>query len=175
MTGEIHDEHPFRGGQRDPVRQLRGRLAAPVTVVTAGDAVARAGLTVSSLITTEGNQGGVHFLVGQTTDLFHQLVVTRRFVVHILEEHHRALSDVFAGTRPSPGGVFAGQSVSPSDWGPVLDDVPNRAYCTYLGGEEAGFSFLAAGTVDRVVIGDLERPLVYFRGGYRTLSDPASP
>ena len=57
MTGEIHEgEHPFirPEADRDPVRRFRGRLVAPVTIVTAGDDVGRAGLTVSSLMLAEG-------------------------------------------------------------------------------------------------------------------------
>ncbi len=50
--GEIHDEHPFvtPPEQRDPARRLRGRLAAPVTILTAGRDRNRTGLTVSSLV-----------------------------------------------------------------------------------------------------------------------------
>ena len=58
MTGEIHEgEHPFHPpeGERDPVRRMRGRLAAPVTIITAGDDVGRSGLTVSSLMLAEGD------------------------------------------------------------------------------------------------------------------------
>ena len=169
MTGEIHHSHPFRDEARDPIRQLRGRLLAPVTIVTAGAGEARTGLTVSSLVTAEGEPGRVYFLLGPATDLFDELHRTGRFVVHILQERHRSLSDVFAGVRPNPGGLFAGVAVSASDWGPVLDDVPNRAYCTYRGGVEESYSFLVSATVDSVEIGELTDPLVYFRGGYRAL------
>ncbi|HUF15041.1 MAG TPA: flavin reductase, partial [Acidimicrobiia bacterium] len=61
----IHNEHPFTPGpeERDPVRRLRGRLAAPVTIVTSGAGDHRAGLTVSSLFVVEGNPGVVHAIV----------------------------------------------------------------------------------------------------------------
>ena len=34
--GGVHDDHPFEApvDQRDPARRFRGRLAAPVTVIT---------------------------------------------------------------------------------------------------------------------------------------------
>src|SRR5665811_1166568 len=72
MTGEIHQgEHPFLAPEadRDPVRRTRGRLVAPVTIVTAGDEAGTAGLTVSSLMLAEGDPGSVHFLLGPTTDV----------------------------------------------------------------------------------------------------------
>jgi flavin reductase (DIM6/NTAB) family NADH-FMN oxidoreductase RutF len=171
VSGQIHEEHPFRTPEelRDPLRQLRGRMPAPVTIVTAGDAVKRTGLTVSSLVVAEGDPGRVYFLLGPETDLYDVLHHSSRFVVHVLRERHRALSDVFAGARPSPGGLFVGVDVEQTGWGPVLTDVTTRAYCTYRGGVEESYSFLVSGTVDRVEIDDLTDPLLYFRGGYRTL------
>ena len=170
MSGAIHDEHPFHTPDdlRDPVRQLRGRLPAPVTIVTAGAGAARTGLTVSSLVVAEGDPGRVYFLLGPATDLYEVLHHTSRFVVHVLEERHRGLSDVFAGVRPSPGGLFVGVAVEDTEWGPVLSDVTTRAFCTYRGGVEESFSFLVSGTIDRVEIADLMDPLLYFRGSYRS-------
>jgi flavin reductase (DIM6/NTAB) family NADH-FMN oxidoreductase RutF len=172
VSGEIHEEHPFRTPEelRDPVRQLRGRMPAPVTIVTAGDAATRTGLTVSSLVVAEGDPGRVYFLLGPATDLYDVLHHTSRFVIHVLEERHRGMSDVFAEVRPSPGGPFSGVAVEQTEWGPVLSDVTTRAFCTYRGGVEESYSFLVSGTVDRVEVRDLTSPLLYFRGSYRTLA-----
>jgi flavin reductase (DIM6/NTAB) family NADH-FMN oxidoreductase RutF len=144
-------------------------MPAPVTIVTAGDAAARTGLTVSSLVVAEGDPARVYFLLGTATDLYDVLHHTSRFVVHVLQERHRLLSDVFAGVRPNPGGLFTGVDVAQTEWGPVLADVGTRAYCTYRGGVEESFSFLVSGTVDRVEVIDLDDPLLYFRGAYRSL------
>lgn len=171
MTGEIHEEHPFAPAEdaREPVRRLRGRLAAPVTVVTAGDAQNRAGLTISSLVIAEGNPGVVNFLLGPTADLYEVLERTGRFVVHVLEARHRALSDVFAARRPSPGGPFSGHDVELTDWGPVISSVPNRAFCSLSSFTEEGYSVLVTATIDDLVVEDVTEPLVYFRGRYRGL------
>ena len=50
----IHTEHPFLDPERDPLRRFRGRLAAPVTVLTGGDGASREGWTVSSLLLADG-------------------------------------------------------------------------------------------------------------------------
>ena len=172
MTGEIHEgENPFTPpeDERDPTRRFRGRLAAPVTIVTAGDDTGRAGLTVSSLMLSEGEPGNVHFLLGPTADVYDVIERTDRFVVHILAQEHRTLSEVFAGRRPSPGGPFAGVAVVDTDWGPALDDIADRAYCSGVRAVEHGYSLLVSARIDEVAVADLTDPLTYFRGSYRDL------
>jgi flavin reductase (DIM6/NTAB) family NADH-FMN oxidoreductase RutF len=166
--GEIHDEHPFKTppDQRDPVRQFRGRLAAPVTVVTAGTAEKPSGLTVSSLMVAEGEPSFVHFLAGDTTDLWHSIQKTEAFIVHILDEEHRELSDRFALIRPSPGGPFAGLRVETTEFGPELSGLGNRAYCRYVGHREDAHHVLVHGEIERIELHDLRHPLQYFRGEY---------
>lgn len=170
--GGVHEEHPFETPQeqRDPARRFRGRLAAPVTVITAGEGDHRTGLTVSSLVVAEGDPSRIYFLLGSTTDLHYGLEETGKFVVHVLEDGNQAIADVFAGLRPSPGGRFAGLNVEQSEWGPVLADVETRAYCTYEGGDEETFFIVAEGKIDKLELADIANPLVYFRGRYRELS-----
>ncbi len=172
MTGEIHEgEHPFipPEDERDPVRRLRGRLAAPVTIVTAGDAGNRAGLTVSSLMLAEGDPGSVHFLLGPTADVYDAMTRTDRLVVHVLAGESRTLSEVFAGRRPSPGGPFVGVTTTDSEWGPVIEEIEDRAYCSGVSVTEHGYSLLVSASIDQVAIADLTNPLLYFRGSYRGL------
>ncbi len=168
----IHDDHPFLPdrGARDPVRRLRGRLASPVTIITAGEGRARTGLTVSSLAVVEGEPPLVYAFVGTTSDLWEMVSAAGRFVVHVLGEGQTHLADVFAGLRPSPGGLFNTAQTVDSPWGPVISDVPDRAYCTLVSREEVAFSGVVIGTIDGVEVSELSDPLVYFRAGYRKLS-----
>ena len=167
----IHREHPFLPdpADRDPARRFRGRLAAPVTIVTAGEDGTRAGLTVSSLFVVEGDPALVHFLLGPTTDLWEVITKTRRFVIHICGNEDRLLADVFAGLSPSPGGVFAATETSESDYGPVIGSLTNRAFCSLVSQQEAGYSGLIEAQIDQVEVSYLEDPLVHFRGRYRGL------
>lgn len=169
--GPIHDEHPFATPleQRDPARQLRGRLVAPVTVLTAGPPDSRAGLTVSSLVTAEGEPPQVLFLVGQTTDFHDVMLETERFVVHVLGVEDRSVADIFAGIRPAPGGMFAGLDVEDGEHGPELLRFPTRARCRVVGSLETTYHLLVRGEIDAITIGDLDDPLAYFRGDYRRL------
>ncbi len=172
MTGEIHEDvHPFLTPEedRDPVRRFRGRLAAPVTVITAGDATDRSGMTVSSIMVSEGEPGKVHFLAAPIADLCDAIDRTGRFVVHILESDHRAISEIFSERRPSPGGMFSGVAFEDGEWGPVLTDVASRAYCSGAARVEQGYSLLYSADIDRVDAETLDDPLVYFRGHYRQI------
>lgn len=172
MTGEIYEDvDPFATPEeeRDPVRRFRGRLTAPVTVVTAGAPDDRTGMTVSSIVVSEGEPGKVHFLSSPTADLSEVVLRGGRFVVHILETGHREISEVFAERRPSPGGLFAGVGYEDTEWGPVLLDVPNRAYCSAATARSEGYSLLVTGDIDRIEASAIDDPLVYFRGRYRRI------
>lgn len=166
--GEIHEDHPFETPPelRDPVRRFRGRLAAPVTLVTAGPPDARAGLTVSSLLVAEGEPSYVHFLAGNATDLWYAIEGTGAFIVHILEEGHRELSDRFALLRPSPGGLFAGLQVRDTPYGPEVSALGNRAYCRCVGHRDDAHHALVHGVIEDLALRDLRHPLQYFRGEY---------
>lgn len=168
----IHGDNPFTETpeQRDPVRRFRGRLTAPVTIVTSGTHEARTGLTVSSLIVIEGEPGLVQLVVGPTSDLWDIAAETGKFTIHICHEEDRELAQVFAGLRPNPGGIFAGLDITESDYGPLIDHLPNRAHCRLVGRDEAGWSGIVTGEVDRIEAANITDPLVYFRGGYRSLS-----
>ena len=167
----IHDDHPFQTppDERDPVRQFRGRLVAPVTVFTAGGEGSWAGLTVSSLMIAEGEEASVVALIGPATDLWDQIEGTQTFIVHILDDSQREHGDAFAGIRPRPGGPFAGLDVEHSEWGPVIASLPNRLFCRLAESTSLPFHELVVGTVDKAEVGDLDDPATYFRGGYRRL------
>jgi 3-hydroxy-9,10-secoandrosta-1,3,5(10)-triene-9,17-dione monooxygenase reductase component len=167
----VHGTDPFvtPAGKREPVRRLRGRLVAGVSVWTAGDARARAALTVSSMVVAEGSPSLVLGLMNDTTDLWEAIEGTRAFVVHILGRRDRVAADRFAGLRPSPGGLFTGMEVEDTAWGPVLQAFPDRVSCRYLDSSHAGYQRLVRGEIERIELSELIDPLVYFRGRYRRL------
>ena len=74
----------------------------------------------------------IEAVIGPTTDLWDTATETGRFVVHVCGSQHRTLAEVFAGLRPSPGGIFANLDVSPSDWGPVLLSVARNAVADWV-------------------------------------------
>jgi flavin reductase (DIM6/NTAB) family NADH-FMN oxidoreductase RutF len=175
--GWIHDDHPFATPPdlRNPARQLRGRLASGITLITSGGPDNWSGLTISSCLIAEGEPSRVIALVGEATDLWFAIEQSGSWVLHVLGAADRELSDRFAGLRPFPGGLFAGLHVEDTPWGPSLPALGTRAYCRLERSVETGFHRLATGVIDQIDLEDLADPLVYYRGRYRVLSDdPAS-
>lgn len=173
MPGVIHDSDPFEVpvADRHPVRWFRGRLPAPVTVVTAGAGEAATGLTVSSLLVADGEPSRVFFLCGHNADLGDAIRTSGGFVVHALDAGDEVIADRFAGIRPSPGGLFAGLAVEPGEWGPVLVELPNRVTCRFLTATDVGWYLLIEGEVADLAVGDPEDPLLRYRGHYRRLRE----
>lgn len=159
----------------DDARRLRGRLASGVTVWTAGEGPSACGLTVASVLVTEGEPPHVLGTVGDLTDLLDAMRATGRFVVHVLAEADRDLAERFAGARPVPGGPFRGLAVDQGAYGPVLSAVGTRAACRLADESRRGYPVLVDGTIEEAVTGDLDAPLTYFRGQYRHLAEPPRP
>lgn len=172
MSGTIHDDNPFLDpeDERHPIRRFRGRLSAPVTIVTSGSGKRRTGLTVSSLMVAEGDPARVHFLLGDQTYLWDRIRETRSFVVHVLEHRHHGMASRFAGVVPSPGGPFVGIDVEDGGHGPIITDVATRAECSFEQHHEGDGAYVVVdGLIDQVQLHDLTDPLQWFRGAYRRL------
>lgn len=166
----IHEDHPFipPEGDRDAVRRLRGRLAAPVTVWAAGAGRNRVGLTVSSLLIADGDPAYVFGLVDEDSG-FADAMPTR-FTVNILAEPHRYLADAFAGQAPAPGGIFRLGEWTDSSWGPVL-----QGSAGWFGVERnasdpdthLGWALAITGLIGDIHLNDNDG-LIHQRGRYRT-------
>lgn len=153
-------------GDRDPLRRIRGRLPAPVTVWTSGAGSSRRGLTVSSVLVADGEPGEVLGLIDEDSDFWESEPTT--CVVNILGGEHRFLADAFGGTAPAPGGPFTLGEWTDSAWGPVLS-----ASAGWIGvrlGEaeprRLGWGLLVTGEIEHVDVGDVEA-LIHLRGRYR--------
>jgi len=170
----IHSDHPFLppDDERRPVRRLRGRLPAAVTVVATGSGADRAGLTVSSLLVADGEPARVLALLDEESALADALAGGDAAAVSVLGWEQRMVADVFAGVAPSPGGAFRTGSWTDTAWGPVVTGCPAWAGCRADAGEprRVGWSLLLELTVEHVEIGadadaDAEG-LAYRRGRY---------
>lgn len=168
----IHDTDPFATPEehRSPVRRLRGRMAAPVTLWTAAGPGGPAGLTVSSVLVADGDPGRVLGLVDDESDLFAAISATGRFTVCPLGAGQQQLADRFAGLAPAPGGLFAQEEWRETGYGPVLAGAPTWAGCRLEQARRCGWGMLVEGTVEQVTAGSGgDGPLSYYRGRYRVL------
>ena len=163
----IHREHPFADAQRDVVRQLRGRLAAGVTLWTTGEGTQRAGLTVSSLMVANGNPARVLGLLDPLSELVDELGRTQTVAVTLLRRDEHYLADVFAGLAPAPGGRFTQAGFVQTAWGPVLAGDRSWVGLRLEAGVEVGWSLLFTGAVERIEVASEDAPLVHHRGRYQ--------
>lgn len=171
----IHDEHPFLPPEpdRNPVRRLRGRLASPVTVLTAEHAGERAGLTVSSVLVVDGDPGEVLAVVDPLSDLHDAVRDSGTAVLNLLSWPDRQLAEAFGYQAPAPGGPFRLAEWVASEWGPVLADSTAWAGCRATGQpwQPVGWGLAIRLDIESVTIGRDAAPLVHHRGRYATFGD----
>ncbi|MFI5936197.1 flavin reductase family protein [Actinoplanes sp. NPDC051494] len=167
--GHIHSSDPFATPEQDksPVRRLRGRLAAPVTLWTAPGP---SGLTVSSMLVADGEPGRVLGLVDEESDFWDAVSVAGRFAVTPLGPDDQQLADKFAGLMPAPGGLFAAGNWTDTEYGPVPGDAATWAGCRLDADRPYGWALLVEATIETVAAGaHTSDPLMHFRGRYRSL------
>ncbi|GAB3049713.1 hypothetical protein GCM10027053_05620 [Intrasporangium mesophilum] len=171
----IHTGHPFLppDEDRDPMRQLRGRVGATVSLWTSGDGPDRAGLTVSSYLVAPGDPGRVVALLHPESDLLERLVETELAVMSLLGWRHRDLADAFAGTMPAPGGPFRLTDWEQTVWGPRVVTAATWAGVRLDVGatRDVGWSRLVEAVVEHIEVGDDPSPLVHRRGRYQRPPD----
>jgi 3-hydroxy-9,10-secoandrosta-1,3,5(10)-triene-9,17-dione monooxygenase reductase component len=160
-------EHPFATPPelRDPARRLRGRLVAPVTVWTAGPVPGGAGLTVSSVLVAEGQPARILGLIDPTTTFWEAMQDSAKFVMHVLAAGDRSLAERFSERRPPIRGAFEGLAATESAWGPVLAGERPCVACRLTG----SYAELVEGVIEQLELRDLDDPLAYLRGAYRSV------
>jgi 3-hydroxy-9,10-secoandrosta-1,3,5(10)-triene-9,17-dione monooxygenase reductase component len=154
--------------ERDPVRRLRARLMAPVTVWTAYNNAERpAGITISSVLVAEGDSPEVLGLVDPLSALWSAIEETSRFIVHVLAADQVRVAEKFA--LRIPGNPFEGEELIATEWGPALRAVTTRVACSLVSSTEAGYALLVRARLAEFVLDESNaRPLAYYRGDYFT-------
>lgn len=165
----IHSEHPFRDSDLDPVRRLRGRVGATVSLWTAGDlATDAAGLTVSSYLILTGEPGRIVGAIDPDSDLFAAMERTGLAVVQLLTYDQHQIADTFGGQLPAPGGLFAGSDFEATPYGPRLMGAGAWAFGSLEDARPLGWSNLTAIRIENVGIDGDDDFLVHRRGRYQS-------
>jgi flavin reductase (DIM6/NTAB) family NADH-FMN oxidoreductase RutF len=186
----LHYGNPWADPEpaRDPIRRVRGRLPAPITIWTAGGPggtgpadVGRtlglpgtgewAGLTVSSVMLAQGEPARLAGLIGPDTDLADELQATGTFVVHVLNEHHRRLAQHFAGILPAPDEDLSAEA---TPHGPHLRSVDDRLGCRVQRCSEFGWSLLVEAVIEEATLAPFGpgAGLAWYRGQLHRLASP---
>ena len=145
-------------------RQVLGRFATGVTVVTGLVGGEPVGLAVNSFTSVSLEPALVAFCVAERSRTWPRLRTTGTFCVNILADDQEALSRAFAGRPPDR---FLGVGWRPGRSGtPILADVLAWIECTVEAEHAAGDHVIVVGRVQDLDVGHEGRPLVFYRGGY---------
>lgn len=155
--------------ERDPLRRLRGHLVLPVTVwlaeMPAGGGVV--GLTVSSVLFSQGEPPVLAGLLSPLSDLAGVLEKPGAgFVVHVLGADQRRLAQHFAGELPAPESMLVSTA---SAHGPLLEAVPDRAFCRSSAAKTFGWSLLVEAVVEKIEVAPTKNALAWWHGQYRSI------
>ena len=160
MTQNAVDQAQFR--------QLLGRFATGVTVITARDASGRPrGMTANSLSSVSLEPPLLLLSIDHEAAMHGLLVTVPRFAINILASNQETVSRRFAQDREER---FDGIGYQESPRGLILlDGALAHIECERAATHEAGDHTILVG---RVVAGSAVdgRPLCYFRGGYASLA-----
>lgn len=152
-------------------RQLLGRFATGVTVVTTRDAAGRPiGMTASSVASVSLDPPMLLVSVARENDMHPALKAAGRFVVNVLAADQEAISRRFAAEHPNR---FDGIGYRETRHGlPVLEGVLASIECDKHGEAPGGDHSVFFGLVTGGTVSD-RRPLLYYRGGYGGLGGGA--
>ncbi len=146
-------------------RDLCGRFATGVTIVTAFDADDRpAGMTVNSFASISLDPPLVAVAIERTASAYPALRNSERWTVNILEAHQESLSRRFADANTDRfDGV--GWHRGPDDE-LLLDGVMAHITCVRWQEVEAGDHTILIGEATGGAATEHGRPLLFYRGGY---------
>ena len=155
---------------RDEYRQIIGRFATGVAVVTSLADGELAGMTVNSLTSVSLSPLLLLFCAEKNTRTHRAVAASGQFVVNLLPQSMRDVSTLFATPGKTEQERFGAVSHRPSPLGlPVLDGALGWLECRVADRHPAGDHTIFIGEVLDGQGSDLE-PLLYYRGRYGQLA-----
>ncbi len=156
-------------------RDVLGRFASGVTVITAVSGGAPVGMTCQSFSSASLDPPLVLFLPARTSRAWPQIQRAGRFCVNFLAADQAAVSNQMA-SRGADKFAGIGWSPSPATGSPILHGSLAHVDCAVHAVHEAGDHFVVLGRVLALEVAeDREQgedgepgPLVFYRGEYRT-------
>ena len=148
-------------------RDVLGRFASGVTVVTAMSGGEPVGMTCQSFSSVSLDPPLVLFVPAKTSRAWPLIRRAGGFCVNVLAADQAELSNRMAsrGTDKFSGVTWAPSAHTGS---PVLEGALAHLDCTVHTVHEAGDHFVVIGRVQDLRAADAEDPLLFYRGGYRT-------
>jgi 3-hydroxy-9,10-secoandrosta-1,3,5(10)-triene-9,17-dione monooxygenase reductase component len=146
------------------LRQVLGRFATGVVVVTGSDGAVPVGLSVNSFTSVSLDPPLVSFCADRRSASWAVIRRSGAFCVNVLAEDQEAVSRLFA-TRGAEKFDGVGWSPAPSG-APRLHGVLAWLDCGIEAVHDGGDHEICLGRVDELGIESDDGPLVFYRGGY---------
>jgi flavin reductase (DIM6/NTAB) family NADH-FMN oxidoreductase RutF len=150
-------------------RQVAGSFASGVTVITTGSEGSFHGMTASAFTSLSIDPTLVLVCVDKKAETLPALQAAGRFNVNILAADQEHLSRTFASKDSPHAHGLAGIDYKLGELGlPLLDGALAFLECRVTEEIEGGDHVIVIGEVENAGVGEIEDPLLYFRGRYRT-------
>lgn len=155
-------------------RDVLGRFASGVTVVTSTSTDEPVGLTCQSFSSVSLDPPLVLFCPARTSRAWPRIQRSGHFCVNLLAHDQHELSNVMASRGVDK---FAGLSwrPSPATGSPVFDGILGYVDCSIHAVHEAGDHFIVVGRVLELASTEAPHPLLYFKGQYARPEDRPAP
>ena len=150
-------------------RTALSRFASGVTVVTTKDSAGKKyGITVSAFCSVSLEPPLVLICIEKTTGSHHAFEQSGRFTVNVLTEEQANISEHFATLIEDK---FAAVDHAVDEHGiPLLPSSLATLQCSLFKSLDGGDHSIFLGLVEHVIVRDAD-PLIYFKGGYRTVAE----
>jgi 3-hydroxy-9,10-secoandrosta-1,3,5(10)-triene-9,17-dione monooxygenase reductase component len=146
-------------------RDVLGRFASGVTVVTAISGGEPVGLTCQSFSSVSLNPPLVMFIPSKTSRAWPAIQRSGKFCVNFLADGQADLSNKMA-SRGVDKFTDVTWTPSPQTGSPLLSGTLGYVDCQIQTVHEAGDHYIVVGRVLDLVVGDGEKPLLFFQGKY---------
>ena len=158
----------------DPMefRSIVGHFTTGVTIITTADGDQLQGMTANAIASLSLDPTLVLVCVDKTTHTHGVIERGGVFTINILGEHQEDVSRLFARRGEPETGTLRGALFRLGETGsPILDDCLAFIECRVVEMLEGGDHSIFLGEVVAESVVEEMRPLVFFRGKYRTLAD----
>ena len=164
---EVDSSSPEAVAEARAFRDVLGRFASGITVVTTMSNDEPIGLTCQSFSSVSLNPPLVLFVPARTSRAWPRIQRAGKFCVNFLAAGQTDLSNTMASRGADK---FADVAWQPSavTGSPVFEDTLGYVDCTIHTVHEAGDHFIVIGQVQELVVGNGDEPLLFFQGKYRS-------
>ena len=150
------------------------RLAATVTIVTAGREGRRFGMAATAVTSVTAVPPTLLICVNRTASIHDIIVETGRYCVNILGTHHADLVSAFGGGLQGEARFGHGAWSSRDGGMPYLDDAQASLFCAVRRSVAHGSHSVLIGEVLSVRLSEAVAPLLYQDGGL-AITSPFRP